>query len=173
MTHLVAPVSHRSGKTYLWRSNTLLQNTQKRNALNNNFILSHGLEKTIKQILNRQRYFFIKSTLSYLPYQNRIRCNVLFMPRIKTKPKSDYLGSFYKFLLYKNSSWDKTFIRKTKRYIYQRRLKIFKFKYRSIDQINKWLMRRMLRGSSAVKFKNKKKIIIKKRLKTTFFFWKT
>jgi hypothetical protein len=33
-------------------------------------------------------------------------------------------------------------------------------------------MRRMLRGSSAVKFKNKKKIIIKKRLKTTFFFEK-
>lgn len=35
-----------------------------------------------------------------------------------------------------------------KRYIDQRRLKIFKFPKKSNKQINKWLSRRMLRGSS-------------------------
>jgi len=101
MAHLVAAASHRLGKSFLWPYNVLIP-TQQNIELNNNLTLNYGLRKLMKHILRRKRLFLVKFSLRYSLNKSKFYCNVLFMPRIKTKPKPDSRGTFAKFVLYKH-----------------------------------------------------------------------
>lgn len=147
MTHLVSPSSFRVGKTYPWKSNSI-----NKSALStNNATTKNGITNLLKFKLRRKRLFVVKSIFILANQQTKI--NVLFMPRIKLRPKSDNLGSFSKFTLYRSHNWSfYKFNNGVKSYIDERRLKMYRFPRKRHVQINKWIYRRMFRGAISQKY---------------------
>lgn len=138
MTHQVSPTTFRVGKIFLWKNNINLPN----------YDLSN-INSLLKHILRRRRLFIIKSTLKITLKINKIKIHVLFMPRIKTKPRPDSRGNFSKIILYKKLNWtNNSLISTSKNYIDQRRLKIYKMPQQKRFQINRWISRRMFRSSN-------------------------
>jgi len=122
MTHLVSPTSFRAGKTQTWKWNSILKN----NLSTNGVSTKAGIGGILKYKLRRKRLYIVKSTI--IPRNNYIKICSLFMPRMKVKPKSDGLGSFSKFVLYKSYNWKLArFSKIVKNYIDERRLKTYKF----------------------------------------------
>ncbi len=153
MTHLVSPTSFRLGKTQVWKSNTITKSKISTNEASTKL----GINNLLKYKLRRKRLYIVKSSICV--QSKRIKVKSLFMPRIKVKPKSDGLGSFSKYVLYKNYSRKSSiFLNSAKIYIDERRLKVYKFPYKKNSQINRWISRRMFRGSQSKKFLRKFKL---------------
>lgn len=150
MTHLVSPSTFRLGKSALWKANSIAKFTPV--TTHSNLILGassfNGIPLILKHKLRRKRCLLVKAIISH--YNWSLNCRVLYMPRIKVRPKSDSRGIFSRHVLYKPYDWLGTAQNLAKFYIDQRRLKIFKFPQKKNKRINKWLTRRMLRGSNIV-----------------------
>jgi len=130
MTHLISPTSFRLAKTFLWKQNVV--------DLTNLSINRVGVQNLLKYSFRRKRLFVIKSTLKIVTKLAYSSLFVLFMPRIKTRPRPDSRGNFSKFVLYKQLNWKrKRLVRSSKKYIDERRLKIHKFAKVKKPQINK------------------------------------
>jgi hypothetical protein len=153
MTHLVSPTSFRLGKTHTWKANGI-----SKNSINTNVVSTKiGINSLLKYKLRRRRLYVVKSSIRI--YSKYINIKSLFMPRIKVKPKSDGLGCFSKYMLYKrHNQTSPIFLNSTKMYIDERRLKVFKFPHKKNSQINRWISRRMFRGSHDKKFKTSFKL---------------
>jgi hypothetical protein len=101
VSHLVKPVSFRAGKTQVWANNTLLGN---KSLVNSDLLLAKGITKLNKALLRRKRLYVVKgnivsSTLS------RINYNLVYAPRIKTKPREHSMGAFLRRSIYKPFNW--------------------------------------------------------------------
>jgi hypothetical protein len=150
MTHQVAPIILRLNKALLWKSNTIL--TSNSGSSSNNLVAASSTYNNIpfllKHKLRRLRYLIVKSTIFYSSKTQTVWCKALIMPRVKTRPISDGRGIFTRNTLYKPYKWANLNTQNmAKNYISERRLKVFKFPLKKKKQINKWLSRRMLRGS--------------------------
>jgi len=66
-----------------------------------------------------------------------MQISLLFMPRMKQKPKPDSRGSFSKMILYKNHLMSPLWLGKTKRYVDERRLKNHRFPLIKDKKINR------------------------------------
>lgn len=154
MTHLVSPTAFRQGKTFLWKTNSPLISQSSSLIKQNDLTLSNGIQHSLKYVFRRKRLFIVKGNLFYRPKLSRICFNVLYMPRVKTKPRSDSRGTFTKLVLYRNLNWTEENFNSARGYIKERRLKIHKLPDRKIILLNKWITRRMLRGSTFTRFKN-------------------
>jgi len=98
----------------------------------------NGLELLLKHRLRRKRLFVVKVSRRFFTTLGVLKVNVLFMPRIKTKPKADSRGSFYRFVLFRGFNWDNPFfINASKNYVDERRLKMHKFRSPKDKKINK------------------------------------
>ncbi len=152
MTHQVAPTPLRLNKSLLWKSNTLF--TVESRPSNNNLLISssnyNGIPLLLKHKMHKLRYLVVKTSLVHSIRTQTVTCRALVMPRVKTRPITDSRGIFTRHVLYKPYKWVGSSNVKTpaKGYVDERRLKIFKFPLKKNKHINKWLSRRMLRGSS-------------------------
>lgn len=160
MTHLISPTAFRLGKSLLWKTNFIAKLT---NTLSSkNIVVAgstfNGLPLILKHKLRRKRLLVVKTQT--FQQKNILNCRVLYMPRIKTRPKSDSRGSFSRHVLYKNYAWLGITAVAAKQYVDQRRLKAFKFSKKKQKQINKWLSRRMLRVSSVKYGFNVKRVVV-------------
>lgn len=150
MTHLVSPTSFRLGKTHSWKLNSIPSTI-----ISTNVVSTYaGLTNLLKIKLRRKRLLIVKSCIS--TKSKHIKIHSLFMPKMKTKPKSDGLGTFSKYILYKNYNQNSLrFLKKVKGYTDERRQKNYRFPQKKYMQINKWLSRRMFRGAISLKYKKK------------------
>lgn len=60
----------------------------------------NGLPLVLKHKLKRKRLMVVKTQISH--QKNILNCRVLYMPRIKVRPKADSRGTFSRHVLYKN-----------------------------------------------------------------------
>ena len=149
MSHLVKPTSFRAGKTQTWSSNALIGG---RSLVNSDLLLSRGIYKLNKSLLRRKRIYLVKGSIAY-KYNSKLNYNMLYAPKIKTKPREHSIGAFIRRSIYKPFNWDiETTSAKT--YVDQRKEKIAKIKRRyKPKRLNKWLTRRMLRGAAPLVWK--------------------
>jgi hypothetical protein len=172
MTHLISPTTFRLGKSSLWKNNFIakLTNTPRTKAVVAAGSTFNGLPLTLKHKLRRKRLLVVKTQT--FQQNNILNCRVLYMPRIKTRPKSDSRGSFSRHVLYKNYAWLGIAAVAAKQYVDQRRLKVFKFPKKKKKRINKWLSRRMLRVSSVkCGFNVKRGVLNPRKAKRRFTGW--
>ncbi len=82
--------------------------------------------------------------------QGSIIYNLIFMPRVKTKPREMSVGMFMRKSIYKPVNL-LTKNNVVKNYVHSRKDKIAKIrrKYR-VKRLNKWLSKRMFRGAARV-----------------------
>lgn len=102
MSHLVKPTSFRVGKTQVWPHNTLL--STKPNLVNSNLTLSKGIERISKSLLRRKRLYAVRGNIVNFVNGNIIY-NLMFMPRVKTKPREHSIGAFLRRSIYKPFSF--------------------------------------------------------------------
>jgi len=90
-------------------------------------------------------------------YVNKqLRYNLLYAPKIKSKPREHRTGSFVQRSVYKAYNWAEE-SEAAKLYVHRRIEKIAKLTKRKNVRINKWLSRRMFRGSGKITWKRFKK----------------
>jgi len=87
--------------------------------------------------LRRIRIFVVKTNIYSSDSSTGANIKVLFMPRIKQRPKPDGLGTFTKNVLYKPYYWQGNFLSTGKRYVDERRRKCFRFLIPKKKKINK------------------------------------
>lgn len=91
-------------------------------------------------------------------YNGRIEHRLLFAPRIKIRPREHNVGSFIRKSLYKPVNLS-TSSNKFKRYADLRKDKIARIRRRNNPKkLNKWLSRRMFRGSNRYTLSSRTKI---------------
>jgi hypothetical protein len=158
MSHLVKPTAFRAGKTYLWQNNVLFTKD------NSGSLFAQGLSSLTARLFNRKRLYLVNSSLTGARY-GKVALNLLFAPRIKTKPRNPYsIGGFARRVLYRPFDWPKNLDEKVKKisdddeepptqlqlateYVVRKQDKVAKLPKRRRFQINKWLTRRMFRGA--------------------------
>ena len=144
MSHLVKPTSFRAGKTQIWPFNTLL--STKRKLVNGNLTFSKSITRLSKKLLFRKRLYVVHGNVVDL-INNNIIYNLIFMPRIKTKPREYSLGVFMRASIYKPLNLLKHAVM-VEKYVDKRIDKIAKRRRkRKIRKLNRWLTRRMFRGA--------------------------
>ena len=80
-------------------------------------------------------------------YESRIQCRMLFVPRIKIRPREHSIGSFLRKSLLKPVALNAAFF-KFKRYADLRKDKAAKIRRRAKPKkLNRWLSKRMFRGT--------------------------
>ena len=144
MSHLVKPISFRLGKTQIWPYNTLL-NT-KFNLINSNLTLAKGLVRVSKSILRRKRLYVVRGNIGNF-INGKLMYNLVFMPRIKIKPREHAIGTFVRKSMYKPVNF-RTQAEEAKIYVNLRKDKAAKMRSRrSPKKLNRWLTKRMFRGA--------------------------
>lgn len=147
MSHLVKPTSFRAGKTLVWAHNTLL--STKQNLVNSNLTLAKGIERTSRSLLRRKRLYVVRGSISNYINSNIIY-NLVFMPRVKTKPREHNIGAFMRRSIYKPFGFEKQ-NDLAKNYVHARKDKLAKIRRRfKPKRLNRWLSKRMFRGAGKV-----------------------
>jgi len=150
MSHLVKPTSFRVGKTLVWPHNSLLSTKQE--LVNSNLALAKGIEKVSKSLLRRKRLYVVRGNIVNF-INSSIYYNLLFMPRVKTKPREHNIGAFLRKAVYKPFNFSNQ-SDLAKNYIHARKDKLAKLRRRfRPKRLNRWLSKRMFRGSSKVIWK--------------------
>lgn len=97
MSHLVKPVSFRVGKTQIWANNTLLHS---KSLVNSDLLLAKGITKLNKSLLRRKRLYVIKGNIVDSSF-SKITYNLMYAPKVKTKPREHSVGAFLRRSIYK------------------------------------------------------------------------
>lgn len=147
MSHLVKPTSFRAGKTLIWAHNTLL--STKQNLVNSNLTLAKGIERASRSLLRRKRLYVVRGSISnYI--NSSILYNLVFMPRVKTKPREHNIGAFMRRSIYKPFGFASQ-NNLAKNYVHARKDKLAKIRRRfKPKRLNRWLSKRMFRGAGKV-----------------------
>lgn len=98
MSHLVKPVSFRAGKTQPWANNTFLRNNK--SLVNSDLLLANGITKLNRALLRRKRLYLVKGTVIGSCF-SRVGYNLIYAPKIKTKPREHSTGAFLRRSIYK------------------------------------------------------------------------
>jgi len=101
MSHLIPATHFRNGKSFLWRSNTLVSK-QFPKILSGHASFVRGLEKTLKYMFKRRRLFIIKGSIKYSQLRSKFFLNILYVPKIKRRPRPDSFGRLFNQAMYKN-----------------------------------------------------------------------
>lgn len=94
MSHQITPTSFRQGKTFLWRSNFINSSSRSEVLGVSNLNLTTGVERAAYYTLKNRRFYVVKGNLSLDPKIQRLRLNLLVIPRIKIRPRAGKLGDF-------------------------------------------------------------------------------
>lgn len=143
MVHKVPPFSFRVGKTFVWDSNILAKN----NILD--FTSGTAFERSIYdacyRIGRKQRLYAIKTAEKSASKNRAIKILMLYMPQIKRRP-ARRRNRFYKLRNYLVRNRGNAFI---SLYFFKMRKRMagFKNKLRFKLHLNRWLTKRMFRGS--------------------------
>ena len=97
MSHLVKPTPFRTGKTQAWPHNVLLSN--KKELVNGGLTLAKGIERTSRRLLKRKRLYVVRGNITNF-VQSTINYNLVFAPRLKTKPIEYSASSFMRKTVY-------------------------------------------------------------------------
>jgi len=160
MSHLVSPTAHRVGKTAPWKSNSIEYSAGAYAVKPNAATSKSNINLLLKRLLRRKRLFVVRSTAQYSVRSRQMRVHLLFAPRIKTRPRPDARGKFTRFVFFKEINWGSTRLVKSGRlYVKERRAKVYKMPRQKQRRLNKWLLRRMFRGSVPVKFRGKSEML--------------
>jgi len=147
MSHLVKPTSFRVGKTQAWSHNTLLNTKQE--LVNSNLTLAKGLERISRSLLKRKRLYAVRGNIANF-INNKVIYNLVFVPRVKIKPREHRLGAFMRRTIYKPFN----FVKQSdiaKDYVHARKDKTARIRRRrKPKRLNRWLSKRMFRGSGRV-----------------------
>jgi hypothetical protein len=126
MSHLVKPTSFRAGKAQVWANNTLL--STKQGLINSNLTLAKGIERLSRSLLRRKRLYVVRGNISnYI--NSSITYKLIFMPRVKTKPREHSIGAFLRKSIYKPFSFAKQGAN-AKGYVHARKDKLAKIRRR-------------------------------------------
>jgi hypothetical protein len=87
--------------------------------------------------MGRKRYYVIKGNVFYDEKLSKLRCSILYMPKIKLTPRPNARGMFARNVLFKAFSWDENGMEAGQTYTTERRDKTYDFPYRRDPQINK------------------------------------
>jgi len=101
MAHLIPATHFRNGKSFLGRSN-LLVSKQFPKILSGHSSFIRGVEKTLKYVLKRKRLFLVKGNIKYSQLRAKIFLNILYMPKMKRRPRPDSFGRLFNQAVYKN-----------------------------------------------------------------------
>ncbi len=97
MSHLVKPVSFRAGKTQVWANNTLLGS---KSLVSSDLLLAKGIAKLNKALLKRKRLYMVRGGIAHSSL-SKITYNLMYAPKIKTKPREHSTGAFLRRSIYK------------------------------------------------------------------------
>lgn len=91
MSHLVSPVSHRLGKVVPWHENNILDENQ--------VLATRGITNLLKAMLRKRRLFVLRTVVSK-NNTDKLIFKVLYLPRIKKRPKPSMFNvGYFKNLL--------------------------------------------------------------------------
>jgi len=93
MAHLVKPTAYRAGKTYAWQHNVLAPAP-------GNATVAAGLNRISKCMLKRKRLYMVSGLVRGF-LNKKILYNLLFAPKIKTKPRERHIGAFTRRVTFK------------------------------------------------------------------------
>ena len=129
MSHLVKPTTFRAGKTFIWQYNSFVKSSS------SNFTRNPGLNRLSRRILKRKRLYVVSGTV--VNYVNKqLRYNLLYAPKIKSKPREHRTGSFVQRSVYKAYNWAEE-SEAAKLYVHRRIEKIAKLTKLKNVRINK------------------------------------
>lgn len=147
MSHLVKPTPFRAGKTQAWPHNVLLGN--KNELVNSGLTLAKGIERASSRLLKRKRLYVVRGNIAGFVH-SAIAYNLVFAPRLKTKPIEYSASSFMRKTIYTPFN----FLEQgdiVKNYVHARKDKVAKMRRRAKPKrLNRWITKRMFRGSGKV-----------------------
>lgn len=152
MSHQVSPLSFRLGKTFLWNNNLPLKSLNSQTKLVKNSNLSYALNTSLDYLLKKHRLFLVKSSSSYNSRSGFITINGLVYPLTDSiKRKVNFpIYTFPKNLISSTSRLDSNFLNLLKK-LWVSKSSEFDDRFISSKRkknLNKWLTKRMFRGSS-------------------------
>jgi hypothetical protein len=168
MYQLVNPTGFRPGKVFLWNKNVInLDNNQTTLTNNKNINISVGLERIINNVLRRNNYWIVKSSMKYNSYSGIINCKVLYYPLIMPIVRKKIFPTYgaFRSILYKvtgsSSSLEKLLYR-----LWFIKMRIFILRFirtpNKKKNINKKLTLSMWKGNKNLYLKKEKWINSKK-----------
>jgi len=151
MSHLVAPLSFRLGKTFPWDSNVSYPKITAESIPGRFTTLNLGLDQVSVFIIRRLQFVAIKGALSINLRKFQWKYKLLYFPEMKLPLKRSKFRSLaaWKVLFNPTLYHGISFKKKLVRYFIGRHYKNFRFRRirrKGRFKLNPWITKRMLRG---------------------------
>lgn len=95
MSHLVAPIGFRLGKTFLWSKSNVQTSDSLRKTINPKINLSKGIESITKSILLKKGYYPIHFNLRIEPVTGTHKAKVLYYPILKVPSRERVIPTYF------------------------------------------------------------------------------